>query len=145
MKNNFLKPDIKEAQQTINQIVDVDAFLCDIIEKYEKHNSQIDTLVKELLNFELERILSGIDIDEINRGKMSVRTSLLKGKGITNFLKVYKMQGVGALNRISGISKNSAYEIKNKVYNDAKKIGQGLYPRLDIENKNKYSNELKAE
>ena len=145
MSRNTLKPEINEAQQTINQLISVDAFLVDVIKKYNEHNNKIGLLVKEFLNFELENILSNIKIEEINSGGLSVRTSLLKEKGITNFLKVYKMQGINTLKRISGISANSAYKIKNKVYSDAKKIRESLYPKLDIEKKNKYSNELVKE
>ena len=145
MSNNLLKPEINEAQQAIDQLISVDAFLNEVIKKYNEHNNRIGLLVKELLNFELESILSNIKIEEINRGGMSVRTSLLKEKGITNFLKVYKMQGINTLKRISGISETSAYEIKNKVYLDAKKIRESLYPKLDIEKTNKHSNELVKE
>ncbi|MBR4999055.1 MAG: DEAD/DEAH box helicase, partial [Clostridia bacterium] len=136
------KLNIDEVKQTISQIETFDVSLHEIIERYNNHNATIDLLVKEYIDNELEQILKGIDIEEINRGDLAVRTSLLKQHGITNFLKVYKMQGMNAFNRIVGISRETAVKIKNQVYKDAKILRQGLYPHLDIDKKEKHSNEL---
>lgn len=136
------KLNIDEVKQKIDQIENFDACLFKLIDKYYKHNAGLDLLVKECVDNELEQILKGIDIEEINRGELSVRTALLKQHGITNFLKVYKMQGMNALNRIVGIGRDTAVKIKNQVYKDAKILRQGLYPHLDIEKKSKHTNKL---
>lgn len=139
---NISEIELNKAKTLSGKVINFDGLLGSCAVKYTKHNGNIVVLIKNFIDAELERILKGINIDEINRGDLSVRTSLLKEKGITNFYKVYKMQGTNTLNRIVGIGSESAIKIKNKVYNDAKQLKQNLYPKLDINNKTNASNAL---
>ena len=142
MKEKLIKPEVQEIKEIIKQLSEFDLSLNDLIKVYNENKSKISILVKDLINFELESILSNISVEELNKVNPSIRTSLLMKNGITNFLKIYKMKGINSLSRISGVSETAAYDIRNSVYADAKKIRESLYPKLNIENKNKFSNEL---
>ncbi|MBQ9795619.1 MAG: DEAD/DEAH box helicase [Clostridia bacterium] len=136
--NNKLNRD--DARVCLERFLKIDADLNKIIS-----HSFIENIVKKskaYVNLEVENILKGIDIDEINNGDFTVRTSLLKKAGYTNYLKIYKLQDVYRLTKIKGISSSSAYQIRKMVYEDAKRLKETTFPYFDIDNKTPHSNEL---
>ncbi len=136
------RPSVEEAKAYIENFVkvneDVNRFLLatnTIIEDVVKHT-------KAYIDVEIAKVLKEIDISEINKGKVKIRTSLLKNAGYTNFYKIYKLTDTSKLSKIDGISSDAAYMIKNIVHEDVKRLKENTTPRLSSDNKNANSNNL---
>jgi len=70
-------------------------------------NRSIDAMKKD----EVKGILEGLSVEELNRGKHGIRTSLLIDAGIDNLWKVYSMS-LAQLVRVNGIGEQGAKKIK---------------------------------
>ena len=70
-------------------------------------NRSIDALKKDAV----KEILEALSVEELNRGKHGIRTSVLIDKGIDNLWKVYSMS-LPQLVRLNGIGEQGAKKIK---------------------------------
>ena len=138
--NNKFEP--KNVNEVIDNFLILDNKLGTELSKNSLYVDEVSRATSELIEFELEKILESIKIEEVNKGDLSVRTSLLKKAGYSNFLKVYKSSYNSRLFNIRGVSVESARIIKRGVDETAKQIRVNLVPRLNVDNKNKYSNAL---
>ena len=136
------KIDAKVAADYINKFLKADLDLNNFLVSTKNLLDNIVKTCKTYLNIEVENILKGIDIDEINNGDLAVRTTLLKKAGFTNYLKIYKLQDIYRLTKISGISSSTAYKIRQVVYNDAKRLKETTFPRFDPDNKTTHASNL---
>ncbi len=136
------KVDCQVAKEYLQRFVKVDVDLNNILLNSNKLIENIVKASKNFVNLEVENILKGIEIDEINKGDLSVRVSSLKKAGYTNYLKIYKLEDIYRLTKIKGISSSTAFKIRQIVYTDAKKLKETTIPRFDVDKKTSHANEL---
>ena len=132
-----LKPKAKEVKKLFKKIKELNKQINDLPTRLNTLNENIKTASEFVVEDIVKRTLECIDIDEINRGELSLRLSGLKQKGYTNYLKIYKQNDISKLFRINGISQYSAYQIKRKVHNTADELRKNTHPTFNLENKNK--------
>ena len=142
MINENQKPDINSVKLITEKFQQVDFSLNEVLNNTKHHIEEVSKATKAYINAETESILKEIDVNELNRGELSVRVSALKKAGYTDFFKIYKTQSTSTLAKIDGISLDTAYKIKQLVYEDAKKIRENTTPRLNLDNKTKEASEL---
>lgn len=136
------RPEIKVAKDFIEKFESVDIGLNTLLKKCENYINQVTSATKIYIEAEIIRILKGVDIEEINRGELSLRVSSLKKAGYTDFYKIYKTQSASTLAKVNGITLENAYKIKKLVYDDAEKLRQSIVPRLSLDNKTKEADNL---
>ena len=144
METNLLKlkPNTSEVKRIIKAF-DV------ILEQQKAIIIQRDAVVKNVAkttsNYtedEILKTLESIDIEEINRGSISIRVSSLKKAGYSNYLQIYKLKDFSQLYKLDGISQTTAYQIKNIVYETANEIKKHTLPQISIDDKNNKATEL---
>lgn len=136
------KPEVKHVKKLINSFEYVGNTLNILVKKCENYISCVTAASKMYIEAEIVRVLKGIDIEEINRGDLSLRVTSLKKAGYINFYKIYKTQSASTLAKVNGISLENAYKIKKLVYDDAEKLRQSVVPKLNLDNKTKESDNL---
>ena len=136
------KPEFETAKITIQNFLDADNSLIKILNSQIQIKENVLKAIKEHINNQVETLLGNIEIDEINRGELSVRVSSLKKAGYTNYFKIYKILNASKLAKINGISEDVAYKIKSIVYDAEKKIRESVVPRISIDNKTKQTENL---
>lgn len=137
-----MKLEPKYVKEVLNNFLSIDNKLGIELSKNNLYVDSISKATNQLKEFELEQTLQSIQIEEVNKGDLSVRTGLLKKAGYSNFLKVYKASYNSRLFNIKGVSVESARIIKRGVDETAKQIRVNLIPRLSVDNKNQYTNNL---
>ena len=144
MEENVLSQKIEsvEAKEMIARFLQADEEIIKVLNFKIQIKENVLKAIKEHINFQVESLLGDIEIDEINRGDLSVRVSALKKAGYTNYLKIHKTLNASKLAKINGISEDVAYKIKSVVYDAEKKIRESVVPRISVENKNKYTENL---
>ena len=136
------KIDANVAKEYIDKFLKADLDLNNFLSETKYLLDNVVKNSKAYLNIEVENVLKNIDIDEINNGDLSVRTTPLKNAGYTNYLKIYKLQDIYKLTKINGISSATAYKIRQIVYNDAKRLKETTIPRFDLDNKTTHASNL---
>jgi len=134
-KEELFEP--KDVKLLLNKFLEADKILTQTLTTTTTYDDKILSSTKEVIESEVQNTLSSIEIDEINRGDLSVRLSLLKKRGIKTFFDVYKYHNANKLTKIKGLSDYSLYKIKQKVFSSAKEIRDNTVPRISIDNKTK--------
>ena len=144
MEENVLSQKIEsvEAKEMVAKFLQADEEIIKVLNFKIQIKDNVLKAIKEHINFQVESLLGDIEIDEINRGDLSVRVSALKKAGYTNYLKIHKTLNASKLAKINGISEVVAYKIKSIVYDAEKKIRESVVPRISVDNKNKYTENL---
>ncbi len=142
MSKEKIGPTTKEVRDIIQHFDSTHQQLNEILKSSERNIAAVSQAITQYIEMQVEKVLKEIDISEINRGEMSIRTSALKKAGYTNFYKIYKTSKASTLAHIDGISLDNAYKIKSFVYEDAERIRKSTVPRLSRDNKTAKADEL---
>lgn len=107
------------SRQEINQIKansiicqTLDKSMSDIVVKKQTVENDIRLNYKKLQNVQTEKVLNGMDIENINIDKDGIRVGILKNAGIHTILQVSKMS-VAQLQTIEGVGEATAAKIEN--------------------------------
>ena len=128
---------IKNVQDFISNVLKVTNRLELFVNNEQIYLQNLSGVTRRYVDNELINILKEIEIEEINRGELSLKLAPLKKAGYTDFYKIYKTPAASSLARINGVSIENAYKIKKFVYDDAEKIKKSIVPKLSLDNKTK--------
>lgn len=105
-----------------------------IINKREEFKRGIVSAAGNLIDSEVNKILAGISVDELNRDGVGLRIKSLKDAGFNTIADVFKATNV-QLSNVNGISPDGAGIIKNISRGFVNQVRDGVRIRLSVDNK----------
>jgi len=131
------KPSSREVKELFKKIKNINKQIAQLPNRLNTLIGNIKIASEFVIDDIVKKTLESIPIEEINRGKLSIKLSGLKQKGYNNYLKIYKQNDLSKLFRINGLSQSTVYQIRSEVQNTAEQIKKNTLPTFDINDKNK--------
>lgn len=134
-------PDFRQIKEKENQLVVANKRTKETLSDFEEVKNKTVRSAMQLAEKETMNILNSVDVEELNRDKRGIRTSLLKDAG-------YKTVGdiIGTspyrLSSIYGISENNAYNIKKTAERIKEETSKNVKLRISSDNRNQDSTNL---
>lgn len=129
------KEQMKQAKVNSRQLQVLDKSLSDIIVKKQTAENNIRLNYKKLQSVQTDKILEGMDIENININKDGIRVGNLRNAGIQNILQISKMS-VMQLKSIEGIGDTTASKIESNVKLLRMSTAKNVQVALDADNPN---------
>ncbi len=109
---SFSKQEINQIKENSRVCQKLDKSMSDIVVKKQTVENDIRLYYKKLQNLQTEKILGGMDIENINIDKDGIRVGILRNAGINTILQASKMSAT-QLQTIEGIGEATAAKIES--------------------------------
>jgi len=113
-KDIIPRPDPSAVKEMISRARGIEELLRRIEGSESAQRTEAQSAARDLHDSRIRRALEDMDVEHINKGKLGIRTSLLRGAGITN---VYQASGLSyeQICAIEGLGEQSALKIRDTV------------------------------
>ncbi len=135
-------PDFSKVEDSRNMILYLDQRLKEIKDSDAKAKRTVKTALDAFVYDELKDLLSGIDIDEVNRDKEGIRVQLLRDAGLNNIWQLENMS-VNSLTLIRGVGEQMAIKIRRNADKIAENAHSSLHVRLTADDLSPEADALK--
>ena len=141
MPEKITRPERRQVTDTLRALTKADTQLQRIVTETDAAKAAILQAYDNLRRKGVGKVLEGIGIEELNRDKLGIRVSVLKGAGYAN---IGQLHGVSPyrLVSINGIGEETAGKIARKVQELALHAQSLVKVRLDAKDKNSDANEI---
>lgn len=123
-----------DARNVLSQFNQIEKNRNQYQKKSNKYKKNIVKASKNYLKNETMRVLEGIPVEELNRGKKGIRVKLLRTHGYNSYADVDYVS-VKTISKIKGISPQKARLIKDIVANAKSATQEGIYLKLNVDHK----------
>ncbi|MBR6275200.1 MAG: DEAD/DEAH box helicase [Lachnospiraceae bacterium] len=127
-------PDYAKVEESRNTIMYLDNELKKIKDSEAKANRTVRAALDAFVFDELKEILMNVDVEEVNRDKDGIRTSLLRNAGIKNVWQLENLS-VNQLTMVRGIGEQMARKIRENSDKIAENAHKSLHIKLTLDDK----------
>ncbi len=133
--------DKKEIKRILALIESFDEQIAGIAALEQEHRESAAAALKRMSARELDSILQGMDIENVNRDKLGIRVASLRSAGVTDMQKLCSLS-VDQINEIKGIGDDAAYLIYTIAGRIRQECAAGLKVRISVDDRTEESSQL---
>ena len=133
--------DRKQVRDILSLIADYDEAVAKIAALGPADRDNAQEAIRALSEREAARVLSGMDVETVNRDRLGIRVAALRSAGITDMEKLCALS-VDQINAIKGIGDEAAYLIFTVAGRIRQEVRTDLKVRLSLDNRSEEASRL---
>lgn len=133
--------DRKQVRDILSLIADYDEAVAKIAALGPADRDNAKEAIRALSEREAARVLSGMDVETVNRDRLGIRVAALRSAGITDMEKLCALS-VDQINAIKGIGDEAAYLIFTVAGRIRQEVRTDLKVRLSLDNRSEEASRL---
>ena len=133
--------DRKQVRDILSLIADYDEAVAKIAALGPEDLDRAKEAIAALTEREAERVLSGMDVETVNRDRLGIRVASLRSAGIDNMAKLCALS-VDEINAVKGIGDEAAYLIFTVAGRIRQEVRTDLKVRLSLDDKSEVASQL---
>ena len=133
--------DRKQVRDILSLIADYDEAVAKIASLGPADRDSAQEAIRALSDREAARVLSGMDVETVNRDRLGIRVAALRAAGITDMEKLCALS-VDQINAIKGIGDEAAYLIFTVAGRIRQEVRTDLKVRLSLDDRSEEASKL---
>ena len=133
--------DRKQVRDILSLIADYDEAVAKIAALGPADRDRAQEAIRALSDREAARVLSGMDVETVNRDRLGIRVAALRSAGITDMEKLCALS-VDQINAIKGIGDEAAYLIFTVAGRIRQEVRTDLKVRLSLDDRSEEASKL---
>ena len=133
--------DRKQVRDILSLIADYDEAVAKIAALGQEDLDKAKEAISTLTEREAERVLSGMDVETVNRDRLGIRVASLRSAGIDNMAKLCSLS-VDEINAVKGIGDEAAYLIFTVAGRIRQEVRTDLKVRLSMDDRSEAASRL---